>query len=40
MYLVVPAVSTSSNLDSIGQAVGTAQEVGTKFSDAVRGSVI
>lgn len=39
-YLVVPAVGASSNLDPIGQAVSTAQEVGTKFGDVIGGSII
>jgi hypothetical protein len=39
-YLIIPAVGASSDLNSVGQAVGTAQEVGTEFGDIVGGSVI
>lgn len=38
--LIVPAVGTSSDLDPIGQAVSTTQEVGTEFGDIVGSSVI
>lgn len=39
-YLIIPAVGASSDLNSIGQAVGTAQEVGTELRNIVRSSVI
>lgn len=39
-HLIIPTVGASSDLDTVGQAVGTAKEIGTEFGDIIGSSVI